>query len=128
MQIKCQHPPKRDSPFLIWGLTTLIVLGAISLALGKDMKNYKKPSKEILKKTLSPLQYKVTCEEGTEPAFQNEYWNNKKEGIYVDRISGEPLFSSLDKFDSGTGWPSFTKPLDPKNIVQKTDKKLLMKR
>jgi len=67
-----------------------------------------KPSKEELKKRLSAMQYKVTQNNGTEPAFNNEYWNNKREGIYVDIVSGEPLFSSLDKYDSGTGWPSFT--------------------
>ena len=85
-------------------------------------KTYTKPSKEELKKKLTPMQYKVTQEEGTEPAFNNEYANNKKEGIYVDIVSGEPLFSSLDKYDSGTGWPSFTKPLEPSNIVERTDR------
>ncbi len=70
---------------------------------------------------LTPLQKYVTQENGTERAFDNEYWDNKKEGIYVDVVSGEPLFSSKDKYDSGTGWPSFTKPIDDKNIVQKTD-------
>lgn len=84
-------------------------------------KPYMKPSKEELKKKLTPMQYKVTQEEGTEPAFNNEYANNKKEGIYVDIVSGEPLFSSLDKYDSGTGWPSFSKPLESSNIVEKTD-------
>ncbi len=89
---------------------------------------YKKPEDTMLKKTLTPLQYKVTQEEGTEPPFQNEYWDNKRDGIYVDIVSGEPLFSSRDKFDSGTGWPSFTKPIDPENIVEKTDKQLFMTR
>ena len=84
--------------------------------------SYKKPSKGELKKELTPLQYKVTQEEGTERPFSNEYWDNKKEGIYVDIVSGEPLFSSLDKYDSGTGWPSFTQPLEPENIVEKEDK------
>ncbi len=79
-------------------------------------------SKEELKQKLTPLQYKVTQEEGTEPAFHNEYWDNKKPGIYVDVVSGEPLFSSLDKYDSGTGWPSFTKPLEPGNIKEKEDR------
>ncbi|HYA03962.1 MAG TPA: peptide-methionine (R)-S-oxide reductase MsrB, partial [Syntrophobacteria bacterium] len=77
---------------------------------------------KVLRQRLTPLQYKVTQREGTEPAFQNEYWNNKKEGIYVDIVSGEPLFSSLDKYDSGTGWPSFTRPLEPANIVEREDR------
>ena len=85
-------------------------------------KTYQKPSQEELKKRLTPLQFKVTQEEGTEPAFRNEYADNKKAGIYVDIVSGEPLFSSLDKYDSGTGWPSFTKPLEPGNIVEKEDR------
>ena len=88
----------------------------------------KKMSKEDLKKKLTPLQHKVTQEEGTEPAFNNEFWNNKKPGIYVDIVSGEPLFSSLDKYDSGTGWPSFTKPLEPGNIVEKQDRSFFMTR
>ena len=74
---------------------------------------------------LTPLQYKVTQKEGTEPAFRNEYWDNKREGIYVDIVSGEPLFSSLDKYDSGTGWPSFTRPLEPGNVVERKDRKLI---
>ncbi|HKJ83865.1 MAG TPA: peptide-methionine (R)-S-oxide reductase MsrB [Mariprofundaceae bacterium] len=76
---------------------------------------------EALKKRLTPLQYEVTQENGTERAFRNTYWDNKQAGIYVDIVSGEPLFSSLDKFDSGTGWPSFTKPLVDANIVEKSD-------
>ncbi|MGO9139215.1 MAG: peptide-methionine (S)-S-oxide reductase MsrA [Syntrophales bacterium] len=79
---------------------------------------YKKPDDMTLKKVLTPMQYSVTQHEGTEPAFNNEYWDNKREGIYVDIVSGEPLFSSLDKFNSGTGWPSFTKPLEPGNVVE----------
>jgi peptide methionine sulfoxide reductase msrA/msrB len=85
---------------------------------GKIMSNEK--SKDKLKK-LTPLQFRVTQTCGTEPPFANEYWDNKREGIYVDVVSGEPLFSSLDKFDSKTGWPSFTKPLEPKNVVKKRD-------
>lgn len=84
-----------------------------------------KPSKEELKKRLTPLQYNITQENGTEPAYVNEYWDNKQPGIYVDIVSGEPLFSSLDKYDSKTGWPSFTRPLEPENIVEKQDWKTL---
>jgi len=89
---------------------------------------YAKPSDEELRKRLTPLQYKVTQHEGTEPPFNNAYWDNKKEGIYVDIVSGEPLFSSQDKYDSGTGWPSFTRPLVPENIVEKQDRSLFMVR
>ena len=92
----------------------------------KDLKESENKSKkwteEELRKKLTPIEFRVTRENGTEPAFQNEYWDNKKPGIYVDIVSGEPLFSSLDKFDSGTGWPSFTKPLEPQNIVEKEDR------
>lgn len=93
-----------------------------------DNKRYIKPSEEELKKMLTPLQYKVTQRDGTERAFDNEYWDNKREGIYVDIVSGEPLFSSTDKFKSGTGWPSFTRPIDNEYIVEKEDRKLFMKR
>jgi methionine-R-sulfoxide reductase len=85
-------------------------------------------SKDGNKKALTPVQFHVTQECGTEPHFQNEFWNNKKAGIYVDVVSGEPLFSSLDEFDSGTGWPSFTKPLVDSNIVTKQDKSYGMMR
>lgn len=102
------------------------------IAHGKDrtMKEriYMKASRDELKDRLSPLQYAVTQECGTEPAFKNEYWDNKREGIYVDIVSGEPLFSSHDKFDSGTGWPSFMRPLEPDNIVEKTDHSHFMER
>lgn len=89
---------------------------------------YRKPSKDELKTLLTPLQYKVTQKDGTEPAFKNAYWDNKADGIYVDIVSGEPLFSSKDKYDSGTGWPSFTRPLVPGNIVTRVDRKLFIKR
>lgn len=91
-------------------------------------KRYKKLSEEELKVGLTPLQYKVTQENSTERPFTNEYWNNKKEGIYVDIASGEPLFISTDKYDSGTGWPSFSKPLKPENIVEIEDRTFFMKR
>ncbi len=81
-----------------------------------------------LRKRLTPEQYRVTKENGTEPPFRNEYWDNHRAGIYVDRISGEPLFSSSDKFESGTGWPSFTKPLAKENVVEKTDRTFGMAR
>jgi peptide methionine sulfoxide reductase msrA/msrB len=89
---------------------------------------YQKPSDDVLRQQLTPLQYQVTQHEGTEPPFKNEYWDNKRDGIYVDIVSGEPLFSSLDKYKSGTGWPSFTRPLEPENIVEKEDRRLFMTR
>lgn len=94
----------------------------------KSVNSFKKPSKEQLKKILTPLQYAVTQKNKTEPPFKNEYNDLKKEGIYVDIVSGEPLFSSKDKYDSGTGWPSFTKPLVENNIILKTDYKLIFPR
>ena len=91
------------------------------------MNNQKRDSAELAQK-LTPLQYRVTQKEGTEPPFQNEYWDNKEPGIYVDVVSGEVLFSSYDKYDSGTGWPSFTRPLEESNIVTRSDRSLLMPR
>ena len=87
-----------------------------------------KPSDDELKQRLTPVQYEVTQHERTEPAFHNEYWNNHEDGIYVDVVSGEALFSSRDKYDSGTGWPSFTKPLEKQNVITKTDYKLMLPR
>jgi methionine-R-sulfoxide reductase len=87
-----------------------------------------KPPKETLKTQLTPMQYHVTQEEGTEAPFRNEFWDNKKEGIYVDVVSGEVLFSSTDKFDSGTGWPSFTRPIEEKNIMEHEDNRMMMSR
>lgn len=103
-------------------LTAMISLPAFSW----DATKFKKPSKAELKKSLSALSYEVTQEEGTEAPYRNPYTDNKKEGIYVDIVSGEPLFSSLDKYDSGTGWPSFSKPLVKTNIVEKVDKNILL--
>lgn len=94
----------------------------------KDSRAYEIPSRKELKAKLSDIQFKVTQKDGTEPPFQNAYWDNKKEGIYVDVVSGEPLFSSQDKFKSGTGWPSFTRPLVQENVVTKKDFKLLIPR
>jgi methionine-R-sulfoxide reductase len=92
------------------------------------MVDYKKPELEVLKENLTELQYAVTQEEATEPAFNNLYWDNKKQGIYVDVTSGEPLFSSLDKYDSHCGWPSFTKPLQSELISEKVDNQLFATR
>lgn len=89
---------------------------------------YTKPSQAELKKKLTKMQYYVTQKDGTEPPYKNAYWNNKEPGIYVDIVSGEPLFSSKDKYDSKTGWPSFTKPLEPNNIVKKVDYGFFTKR
>jgi methionine-R-sulfoxide reductase len=106
----------------------LLLPGASTWAATPAAKPFIKPSDAELKKKLTPMQYNVTQHEGTEPAFHNEYWDNHKAGLYVDVVSGEPLFSSNDKYESGTGWPSFTRPLEPKNIVTKTDHLLGMAR
>jgi peptide methionine sulfoxide reductase msrA/msrB len=90
--------------------------------------DYTIPSDDVLRRKLTPLQYDVVRKNGTEKPFQNEYWDNHEEGIYVDIVSGEPLFSSADKFESGTGWPSFTRPLEPQNIVEKIDRSFFMTR
>ncbi len=92
------------------------------------MKNYTKPSDEELRKKLTTMQYDVTQKEGTEPPHRNEYWDNKEEGLYVDIVSGEPLFSSFEKFDSSCGWASFYKPLEAENFVEKEDRKFGMRR
>ena len=95
---------------------------------GWNPMTFKKPDDAMLRRSLTPLQYEVTQHEATERPFQNEFWDNHQSGIYVDVVSGEPLFSSLDKFESGTGWPSFTKPLDEANVRERTDKSLFMVR
>jgi peptide methionine sulfoxide reductase msrA/msrB len=98
--------------------------------VGQEKPNaqYSKPADDVLRKTLTPLQYQVTQEEATEPPFKNTYWDEKRDGIYVDVVTGEPLFSSRDKFDSGTGWPSFSRPLVPENIAEKKDFLLILPR
>src|SRR5579862_1089795 len=104
----------------------LILILPVSFAMNAH--HYQRPSDAAIKKMLSPMQYQVTQEKGTEPPFNNEYWNNEQAGIYVDVVTGEPLFSSLDKYDSKTGWPSFTKPLEPNNTMLQPDDSLMMNR
>jgi len=112
---------------ILIALMTLSIANTLSAqSLGKGV--FVKPSNPELKAKLNPTQYTVTQENGTERPFQNEYWNNHREGIYVDVVSGEVLFSSTDKFDSGTGWPSFTKPIQAENVVEKTDGSHFMSR
>jgi peptide methionine sulfoxide reductase msrA/msrB len=108
--------------------TPMLVSDAAKEPKETKMREYTKPADAELKKTLTSMQYQVTQHEGTEPPFRNEYWDNHEAGIYVDIVTGEPLFSSLDKYDSGTGWPSFTKPLEPSNIATKTDRQFGMVR
>lgn len=100
----------------------------VTIDLSGSPQQMELPMKDDFKKRLTPLQYRVTQEDATEPPFDNEYWNNKDAGLYVDVVSGEVLFSSLDKYDSGTGWPSFTRPLVEENIVEHEDRKLFMTR
>jgi methionine-R-sulfoxide reductase len=129
---------------LSWGLTAALAIGGwLALAQSRPETRpvpvkdgqakgwpvkFEKPSDEELKKRLTPLQYQVTQAEGTEPPFRNEYNGNKAEGIYVDVVSGEPLFSSKDKYDSGSGWPSFTRPLEKDHVTERTDYKLIYPR
>jgi methionine-R-sulfoxide reductase len=132
------HRSGRATRALLLALTATVAAAAAprasaqaparSVNRDRTMTTFQKPSDSELQKKLSPLQYRVTQHEGTEPAFRNEYWDNHEAGIYVDVVSGEPLFSSLDKYDSGTGWPSFTRPLVPENIKTKTDRTLGMTR
>ena len=116
---------RRASLFITFFVAAVAIIAAEK---GGTLKSFTKPADPELKKKLTPIQYEVTQHEGTEPPFRNEYWDNHKAGIYVDVVSGEALFSSLDKYESGTGWPSFTKPLDPGNITEKSDWKLFVKR
>jgi methionine-R-sulfoxide reductase len=105
-----------------------LALGAVLTLLGCDARGQTRtprPDDAALRRRLTPIQYQVTQEDATEPPFQNAFWNNHEPGIYVDIVSGEPLFSSTDKYDSGTGWPSFTRPLEPKNIATRADHQLI---
>jgi methionine-R-sulfoxide reductase len=105
-----------------------IFLSLVIFSLGEKAMSYEKPEDAHLKQTLTPIQYQVTQLEATEPSFHNEYWDNKQEGLYVDVVTGEPLFTSFDKYDSGCGWPSFTQPLDDSLIVEKKDYKMILPR
>lgn len=107
-------------------LTFMLAFTAISYA--QSWETFSKPDKDTLSKSLTPMQFKVTQRDGTEPPFDNAYWNNTRAGLYVDIVSGEPLFSSRDKYKSGTGWPSFTRPLSPDAITQRTDWKMIIPR
>ena len=110
-----------------WIIPAAVLLLA-GLAPGRGKEAASVNNQADLKKKLTPLQFQVTQQCGTEPPFRNAYWDNHREGIYVDVVSGEPLFSSTDKFDSGTGWPSFTKPIEATNVVKKADRSLGMQR
>ncbi len=119
---------------IIWALPALMIASSPYRTVVAQnpapaaRQTWKRPSDDELKKKLTPVQFSVTRHADTETPFRNEYWDNHEPGIYVDIISGEPLFSSLDKYDSGTGWPSFTRPLEPANIKTKTDYKLIYPR
>src|SRR5262245_58167781 len=123
----------------VFAVVILVVAAALALRAaspaddtpsptGPTMTDKTKPNDTELRERLTPEQYAVTQKDATEPPFHNAYWDNHEAGIYVDVVSGEPLFSSLDKFDSGTGWPSFTRPLEPANVATHEDRKLFMKR
>ena len=120
------HKPSRFGEPLLLLLLGVVLLG-IPL-LSATAQDFVKPDKEQLKQTLTPLQYAVTQKDKTEPPYRNPFWDEKAPGIYVDLISGEALFSSLDKYDSVTGWPSFSRPLEARSIVERDDWKLFMKR
>jgi peptide-methionine (R)-S-oxide reductase len=112
----------------LWGQNATPAPPTTTQSKGWNVTNYHRSSDAELKQKLTPEQYQVTQHEGTERPFQNRYWDNHEAGIYVDVVSGEPLFSSVDKYDSGTGWPSFTKPLEPANIHTKEDHQLFSSR
>jgi len=115
-----------NSFLLFFSVTLLLNLGVF--AKEEAVAKYQKPPEEKIRSILSPLQFEVTQKDGTEPPFKNQYWDHKEQGIYVDIVTGEPLFSSTHKYDSGTGWPSFYQPLEKDILVEKTDRKLFVKR
>jgi methionine-R-sulfoxide reductase len=136
---RIRHPPKRSAHLTLWlGLLGAVVVVAAVVYFGHAEAEKKKtgafnpirpvPSDSVLRATLTEDQYHVTRENGTETAFRNEYWDNQRPGIYVDVITGEPLFSSTDKFDAGTGRPTFTKPIAPECVVEKPDNSFNMQR
>jgi peptide methionine sulfoxide reductase msrA/msrB len=126
-------PLTGKNPFLKTALMAMVLTFSLSshaekTEIMKKLESFEKPSSQELKGSLTALQYDVTQKDGTERAFQNDYWDNKADGIYVDVVSGEPLFSSTHKYDSGTGWPSFWQAIDDQFIVTKTDYKLILPR
>jgi peptide-methionine (R)-S-oxide reductase len=134
----CHHRPGANRALILALVTLIAAAGSLTADAQAPARTargdrrvtdaFKKPNDEELRQKLTPEQYKVTQHEGTEAPFRNAYWDNHEAGIYVDVVSGEALFSSLDKFESGTGWPSFTRPLDPANVKTKTDRQLFMTR
>jgi methionine-R-sulfoxide reductase len=147
--MRTEHPKRARRAWLVaGGLAAAVATGTVVAGAGaadpapgeratraqetsqgsNKMATFKKPSDDALRDRLTPEQYRVTQHEGTEPPFRNAYWDEHRTGLYVDVVSGEPLFSSLDKFESGTGWPSFTRPLEPAAVTTRTDHQLFMKR
>jgi methionine-R-sulfoxide reductase len=123
-----ENPMRNRSVLALAAVMSVCVTSLISQTTANSRTDMSKLSDDQLKQKLTPQQYYVTKQDGTEPPFRNAYWDNHQPGIYVDVISGEPLFISKDKFESGTGWPSFTKPVDSKAVVEKTDASLGMVR
>ena len=126
--VGCTSVPTQNTQSTSSANTDSLIATSSSNMAFSSSQVWQKPSDTDLRTLLTPLQYDVTQNEGTEPPYENEYWDNHEEGIYVDIVSGEALFSSKDKYESGTGWPSFIKPLELKNIVKRTDYQLLYQR
>lgn len=119
---------RRTAGFAMSALLVTFLSSVPQIVAAQPWRDFKKPSEENLRQSLTPLQYDVTQNDATERPFENSYWDNKEAGLYVDIVSGEPLFSSRDKYKSGTGWPSFTRPIDPSFIVERTDWKMIIPR